>query len=144
MIYKSIFGLLFSLPLISAFICEQNYWQVLAEVRFSKTLDANGHEIDIPVFSARLQSYHGKEIMLEGYLIPLSETGAASYMFSKLPFNVCYFCGGAGPETVVELQTSKPIDFTSKRIACRGILLLNSKDPDHHIFILQNASIVTQ
>lgn len=120
-----------------------NFWHVLAEVQFVKSKDANGYEIEKPVFSKHLRSYQGKKITLKGYLIPMSEVnGKASYMLSSLPFNVCYFCGAAGPETVVELDTKEAIKFTTKQISIEGILSLNEHDIDHHIYIIKSSRLL--
>jgi hypothetical protein len=62
-------------------------------------------------------------------------------MLSSLPFSTCYFCGGAGPETVIEVETGEKIPFTIKPIQMEGILILNDQDPDHHIYRLISASL---
>src|SRR5262245_34882771 len=102
-------------------VAQENFWNTLAEVGFEKNKDANGYEIEKPLFSKHLKSYHGKKIRLRGYIIPLNEVNnAGTSMFSALPFNVCYFCGAAGPETVVELQVNQSIKFTSKPMTIEG------------------------
>jgi len=119
-----------------------NFWQVLAEVSFKSTQDANGYSIEKPLFSRYLQSFQGKKVTLKGYMIPLGESGGAGkFMLSALPFNVCYFCGAAGPETVIEIDTDEKIKFTTKQIIMEGVLFLNDKDPDHHIYILKSAKL---
>lgn len=124
---------------------QENFWNTLAEVGFEKGKDANGYEIEKPLFSKHLKSYNGKKIRLKGYIIPLNEVNnAATSMFSALPFNVCYFCGAAGPETVVELQTAQHVKFTSKPMIIEGILELNEKDPDHHIYIVKSATVIKE
>lgn len=135
------------LVIIFCFIASLTYaqeitgWQLLAEVTFeTKAADKNGFEVDLPKFSKRLKESDGKKITLQGYLIPLSELGGKQqYMLSSLPFNSCYFCGGAGPETVVELDSKEKINFVTKQITLEGTLTLNATNPDHHIFILKNA-----
>jgi hypothetical protein len=125
-------------------LAQENFWQVLAEVHFKQEKDGNGYEMDKPVFSNHLKSYQKKKIVLKGYIIPLEESGGnGKFMLSSLPFNVCYFCGAAGPETVVEIETTERIKFTTRQIAMQGILILNENDPDHHIYILRSAEIVT-
>jgi hypothetical protein len=120
---------------------ELNFWQVLAEVGFKKTQLATG-EME-PVFSNHLKTYHGKKIKLKGFVIPVSETGDESkFMLSSLPFNICYFCGAAGPETIVEVETNQKVKFTSAAIWMEGILFLNENDPDHHIYILKSAKTI--
>jgi hypothetical protein len=127
-----------------AFAQEISGWQLLAEVGFeTKPATQNGFEIDKPTFSKRLKEADGKKITLKGYLIPLSElNGKQQYMFSSLPFSSCYFCGGAGPETVIELDTKEKIKFVTKQITMEGTLILNASDPGHHIFILRNPKII--
>lgn len=124
-------------------VAQENFWQVLAEVHFKQEKDGNGYGMDIPVFSNHLKSYQKKKIVLKGYIIPLEESGGnGRFMLSSMPFNVCYFCGAAGPETVVEIETTEKIKFTTRQIAMQGILVLNDNDPDHHIYILRSAQIV--
>jgi len=120
---------------------ETDAWNILSEVRFeTKSTGDNGYEMDVPRFSDRLKSYNGKKITLKGYLIPLSETGdKQAYILSSLPFNSCYFCGGAGPETVIEIETKQTISFTTNQIVMEGIFVLNEKDLDHHMYILKQA-----
>lgn len=122
---------------------ESNFWHTLAEVHFVSEKDSRGYTVEKPVFSQNLRSYHGRQVKLKGYLIPLSESGGkGNFMLSALPFNVCYFCGAAGPETVVEVQSTQDFTFTTKRIQLQGTLHLNDTDPDHHIYILKTATLL--
>lgn len=120
---------------------ETDAWKILTEVRFeTKSTGEDGYEMDVPKFSDRLKGYNGKKITLKGYLIPLSEMGGKqAYMLSSLPFNSCYFCGGAGPETVIEIETKQTISFTTNQIVMEGVFVLNDKDFDHHMYILKQA-----
>lgn len=121
---------------------EKNFWHVLAEVGFRKETH-NGYEVEVPVFSNHVKSWNGKKVKLKGYVIPVGEVGDESkFMFSSLPFNVCYFCGAAGPETIVEVESAEKVTFTSQSIWMEGILQLNEKDPDRHIYILKAANII--
>jgi hypothetical protein len=119
---------------------QENFWHVLAQVSFEKVRDKDGYEIEKPLFSKELKSYHQKNILIKGYIIPVEELGGSGkFMLSLYPFNLCYFCGAAGPETVIEVESKEKIKFTTKQIALEGILILNEKDPDHHIYILKSA-----
>lgn len=121
---------------------DKNFWQTLAEVSFKKET-RNGYEFEVPQFSKYLKSWNGKKVRVKGYVIPVGEVGDASkFMFSSLPFNVCYFCGAAGPETIMEVETNEKIKFTSKSIWMEGVLILNDKDPDHHMYILKSATVI--
>jgi hypothetical protein len=126
------------------FIQEQNFWHVLAQVSFEKSRDKDGYEIEKPLFSKELKSFHQKKVQIKGYIIPVDEVGGSGkFMLSLYPFNLCYFCGAAGPETVVEVETIEKIKFTTKQITLEGTLILNEKDPDHHIYILKSAALKT-
>jgi hypothetical protein len=122
----------------------QNFWQVLAEVGFQTHKDANGTIIETPVFSKTLKSYNGKKIKLKGFVIPINEVGDQDkFMLSSLPFNICYFCGAAGPETVIEVDSEESIRFNSKAIWVEGYLYLNDTDPDHHMYVLKSAQQIS-
>ncbi len=127
-----------------SFAQEVDVWQVLSEVGFeTQPSRETGFEIESPKFSKRLWSYNGKVVRVKGYLIPMAELGGRNeYMLSSLPFNQCYFCGGAGPETVVEVQTKQNIKFVTRQIVLEGILFLNESDPDHHMYIIKNAKLI--
>lgn len=118
-----------------------NYWNELADVTFvSKQVD--GYEIELPKFGSKAIALQGKKIFVKGYLIPLSESGDnGKYMFSSLPFNSCFFCGSAGPETVIELLPKQKIKFSDNAIVVEGVLFLNDKDINHHMYMLKDAIV---
>jgi hypothetical protein len=135
---------LFAVMSLSTIAQTQNFWQVLAEVGFNSKTDKNGYVVERPVFSNSLKKWNGKKVKLKGYVIPVSEIGDQDkFILSALPFNVCYFCGAAGPETVIEVETEEKIRFSSKAIWMEGVLHLNDKDPDHHMFILKSARSIS-
>jgi hypothetical protein len=122
----------------------QNFWQVLAEVGFQTRKDASGTIIETPVFSKNLKSFNGKKIKLKGFIIPINEVGDQDkFMLSSLPFNVCYFCGAAGPETVVEVECDESVRFNTKAIWIEGYLYLNDSDPDHHMYVIKSAQLIS-
>ncbi len=127
---------------LGAYAQETDAWQILSDVTFETKTD-NNLEMDVPKFGKRAQSLQGKRITLNGYLVPLSEYGGNNeFMLSSLPLNACFFCGGAGPETIVELKVKESLKFTTARITMAGTLVLNDRDPDHHIYILKDATII--
>jgi hypothetical protein len=122
----------------------KNFWQILAEVGFQTHKDAAGSIVETPVFSKNLKSFHGKKIKLKGFVIPINEVDDKDkFMLSSLPFNICYFCGAAGPETVIEVESNDNIRFNSKAIWVEGVLYLNDSDPDHHMYVLREAQLVS-
>ena len=53
-----------------------------------------------------LKDVANKKITIKGYFLDLDPNGEW-YILSKNPFATCFFCGKAGPETVLELLVFK-------------------------------------
>jgi len=104
-------------------------------------MDKSGkYEIDFPVFGNTVKAMANKEIVLKGYIIPLEELQGQNYfVFSALPYSMCFFCGNAGPETVIEVKTKAAIPFSDKQISIKGKLQINESNPDHLMYILNEA-----
>ncbi len=142
---RILFTIQFLFCLWSPAVAQENFWHVLAEVGFNTKMDATGeYEIEVPDFSKYLKSFNNKQVKLKGYIIPLSELGGQSeFMLSSLPFSMCYFCGSAGPETVIEIESKEKIKFTTSQVTMEGTLILNATDPDHHMYILKSAKLIS-
>ncbi|MEO7992527.1 MAG: hypothetical protein ABI663_23450 [Chryseolinea sp.] len=117
-------------------------WPKLYNITFEKAKDELG-SFDKPVFTPEVKSLNGKSIILPGYMVPF-ESGMKGnhFMFSSMPLNACFFCGVGGPETVVEIFSSSNVNYSEKPIEIKGVLKLNSTDPDKMIYIIENAEIL--
>ncbi len=107
-----------------------NMWKTLAGITYIKKYDDFlGFKVDFPVFSEEVEALDGKEITIRGYIIPIEGYKShKEFIFSAYPYNMCFFCGGAGPETVMEIQAAEPIKYTAEPIVIRGKLKLNDED----------------
>lgn len=114
-------------------------WPKLYNIQYVKTKDKLG-EYDKPVFSNDAKALDGKIVTLPGYMIPF-ENGikGTTFILSSLPINACFFCGVGGPESVVEINAKQPVSFNEKPIEIKGILRLNSTDPDRMIYRIEQA-----
>ncbi len=106
-------------------------WNTFAQVTFHREYsEAFGFEVNVkpPEFSKELLALNGKEIRVKGYVIPV-DVELGMYMVSANPFANCFFCGNAGPETVVELfQSGKfPRFKTDQMVTFKGILQINTQ-----------------
>jgi hypothetical protein len=119
-------------------------WQTLAKITYTKQYDElMGFKVDVPVFSADVKALAGKEVTLKGYIIPVEGyKGHKEFIFSAFPYNMCFFCGGAGPETVMEVFAKEPIQYQAESITLKGRLKLNDKDINQLMYILENAVLV--
>lgn len=122
---------------------QTNYWEVLSKVDVIKSYDQMlGYEVDIPIFHEAIKELEGERISLTGYMMPVDSKRSDYILLSSLPYANCFFCGGAGPETVVEVNLMEEISYTKKLIKIEGYLELNDQDPLHLFYILTGARLV--
>jgi len=136
--------LLLILPLITSAQTKENVWKSLADVAIEDRYDASmGYEVSYPVFGERAQPLDGQQIVVKGYMIPFEAYLKPKYfILSALPIAACFFCGGAGPETVMEVFSQDNIELSSEVIQLRGKLELNADNPDRMMYILRDAELL--
>lgn len=121
----------------------QNPWDLLGTTTIRQGHDSFLDEpIDLPVFPEKLKKWDGKEITLEGYIIPLKQGSQDYFVLSRFPYQSCFFCGAAGPETVVEVYSDREVRFTDEKVSVTGMLELNEDDPLHLFFLIRNCTVV--
>ena len=120
-------------------------WATLADVDFK---DVYVEELDAyywkPTFGPSVEAIKGTEVFITGYLIPV-DYDEDFYVLSRYPFANCFFCGGAGPESVVDLRfPGKTRAYkTDERLTFKGTLALNSDDIYQMNYILEDATEYT-
>lgn len=118
-------------------------WKTLSDVNFvDKYFELEGGYYLHPKFGESVKALEGTEVYLKGYILALDpETGY--YLLSSNPYSSCFFCGGAGPETVVELE----FRYIPKRlemdqvVTIRGKLKLNSDNIYQCNYIFEEADL---
>jgi len=76
-------------------------WGYLGDVKYEvKYSEELGYNLHIATFGKSIADLDGKEVIISGHMIPLDPMGI-SYVLSQNPNSSCFFCGGAGPETVL-------------------------------------------
>ena len=119
-------------------------WEKLTDVRFTKKLNKDVSMYFLyPTFGQTVRNLQNKEIQIKGYMIPVDETENV-YVLSSQPMAACFFCGGAGPESIMELQfKNRRRKFRTDEVkTVRGMLQLNNSDIEHLNYILKNAEVV--
>jgi len=131
----------------SALGFEELTWEDLTDVEFK---DVYVEELDAyywkPIFGTSVQNLEGKKFHITGYVIPV-DIDEDFYVLSRYPFANCFFCGGAGPETVVDLQFTghSPREYaTDERLTFAGELKLNSDDVYQMNYIIVGAHEYTR
>jgi len=121
-----------------------NLWKTLSKITYEKKFDELlGFKVDVPVFSQEIQDLEGKVVEVSGYIVPVEGYKShTEFVFSAYPYNMCFFCGGAGPETVMEVTSIEPIKYSTERVKLRGKLALNSDDINRLMYVLTEAELV--
>ncbi len=95
-----------------------------------------------PEYTETLKQWDGKVVMLSGYIVPL-DVQLQTYVLSAFPLQQCFFCGGAGPETVVQLyfKDAPPRLLTDQYVVLIGRLELNQQKPGSFFFSLYETKL---
>ena len=123
---------------------DENVWKTLSKITYKKEYDEFlGFKIDKPVFAAQVEELEGKEITVKGYIIPVEGYKSHNeFIFSAYPYNMCFFCGGAGPETVMEVESLEAVEYTAEQVVLKGKLKLNADDVNRLMYLLVDATKV--
>lgn len=120
---------------------EELTWKALTDVEFE---DVYVEELDAyywkPTFGEGVIAMKGRDVYITGYIIPV-DYDENFYVLSRYPFANCFFCGGAGPESVVDLRfkDENRVYQTDERLTFRGSLALNADDVYQMNYILIDA-----
>lgn len=121
-------------------------WEVLRDVTFKKKWYAEESVYMLyPTFGQGIQKLNGKTVDLTGYVLPV-DLESNIYVLSAFPYSACFFCGGAGPESVVSLKFKKSDKKfkTDERRTFRGTLKLNADNIYELNYILADAEMIAQ
>ena len=116
-------------------------WKTLTDVEFK---DVFVEELDTyywkPTFGESVKAMEGEEVFITGYILPV-DIDDDYYVLSRYPFANCFFCGGAGPESIIDLRFKKDNRKfkTDERLTFKGILKLNATDIYSMNYILLDA-----
>ena len=124
---------------------EKLSWKNLDSLKIEYYFDADyGDYLGKPTFSKESMVWNGKNVIIEGYWIPVSEIGDSTVsVLSALPYAQCFFCSGAEIETVMQIKAEGNIKRmeTDEKVALKGNLLLNSDNPMELYYQLVNATL---
>lgn len=115
------------------------HWDTLKDVTFEVRYNKQ-YQLDIkyPVFGSGVQKLKGKDLYITGYMIPLNP-GAGLYAISKNNYASCFFCGRAGPESIISLKfkTTPRRYKTDEYLTVKGRMELNDSNIRDFIYIFR-------
>lgn len=116
-------------------------WKLLGDIKFVKKEHPDYGEVMFPIVNAKLKGLQKKKVTISGFIVPIDNT---NYAISKNVFASCFFCGQAGPETIMGIKFK---DFkgrlkTDQYVTITGVLRVNEDNVDEWIYNLDQAVIV--
>mgnify|MGYP000957586356 CR=1 FL=1 len=115
-------------------------WSQLGQIDFTKKKDRVYGEVMFPVINTNLKKLQGKKISAKGFIVPIDNK---SYALSKNVFAQCFFCGNAGPETImgIKFKGATPKLKTDTYVTIEGTFRYNDNNVDDWIYHIENAVI---
>lgn len=118
-------------------------WTNLMDITFKDIyLEKDDIYVYYPLFGEKQKKHDGQTIQITGYIIPI-DVEQNQYVLSAFPFSACFFCGNAGPESVMAIyfDGNTRVFNTDERLKLEGTLELNDTDVDELVYVLRNARV---
>ena len=130
----------------SLYAQENVSWEELADVEWSEQYDSTtAVSLLIADFGPEALKHQNKEVYISGYVIPLDALGI-QFALSRTNYASCFFCGQAGPETVMDLIVtpgSIPVTrYNNHLLKFKGTLILQEVNPNGFNYQLVKAELI--
>lgn len=117
-------------------------WKLLGAIKFVKKQHKDYPEgVMFPIINSTLKAKNKKKIAMSGFIVPIDNT---TYALSKNVFASCFFCGQAGPETImgIKFKGATPKLKTDQYVTLEGNFRVNENDIEDWIYHIDEAVIV--
>ena len=116
-------------------------WKDLEDVSFEEQyVESYQDWFLVPTFGESVKKLENTTVSIKGYLVPIDLDGKI-YALSAYPYSSCFFCGAAGPESVMTLlfDGDPPKRYKIDDVATfKGELHLNKHNPEEFIYVLKH------
>ncbi|MFL9845825.1 hypothetical protein [Flavobacterium rhizosphaerae] len=119
-------------------------WKLLGQIQYIKKPSADYPEgVMYPLINSTLKAKNHKQVVMSGFVIPIDNK---SYALSKNVFASCFFCGQAGPETImgIKMKDSSKKFKTDQYVTLKGNFRYNDNDVDDWIYHIEDAVVVSK
>lgn len=116
-------------------------WKLLNQLEYKEDNHEAYGVVMMPVFSKNVLAYHKKKVVIKGYILPVDRK---SYALSKNVYASCFFCGKAGPETIIGLNFPEPPGRIKMDTyaTVTGTLIVNGTNVEDWMYSLQDVEIL--
>jgi len=128
-------------PVAALAVADTLSWKLLSQIKYVKKPSPDYPEgVMFPVINPTLKGKNKKPIVMSGFIIPIDNK---NYALSKNVFASCFFCGQAGPETIMGIKFKNPGMKlkTDQYVTLQGTFRYNDNDVDDWIYHIENAVI---
>lgn len=116
-------------------------WSLLGKIKYENRPHKDYPEgVMYPIVNDELKAKKGKKISISGFIIPIDNE---NYALSKNVFAQCFFCGQAGPETImgIKFKDLKKRLKTDQYVTLEGTFRYNETDVEDWIYHIEDAII---
>jgi len=124
------------------FVSDTLNWKQLGAIKFVKKQHKDYPEgVMFPLVNSTLKAKNKKRVAISGFIVPIDNT---TYALSKNVFASCFFCGQAGPETImgIKFKGGTPKLKTDQYVTLEGNFRVNETDIEDWIYHVEDAVIV--
>jgi len=143
-VLRNIRLIIFLLAISAPAIAQQEItWEMLTDVTYSNVFNNESDDfLNYPEFGESVKALDGKEVFIRGYMLPLDPQHEVNIL-SRYAFAACFFCGNAGPESVIELRlkSDQPEFRMDQLLYMKGRLRLNQDNMFECTYILEDAEV---
>jgi len=119
-------------------------WKLLGQIKYVKKPSKDYPEgVMFPIINPTLKAKNARTIYMTGFIVPIDNK---NYALSKNVFASCFFCGQAGPETIMGIKFKNPATKlkTDQYVTLQGTFRANDTDVDDWIYHIENAVVVSK
>jgi hypothetical protein len=114
-------------------------WEVVSRIKH-KVIDDYEY---YPIFTDEMKALEGRTLTLKGYMVPIKEGfHHTSFLLSVLPISQCFFCGKNGIPMMIEVQLKKPVSYSEKVIAVKGVMKLRQVNAAYNCPVVLNGAVI--
>ena len=116
-------------------------WKLLGQIKYFKKPHKEYGEVDFPIINTTVKKLDKKKIYMSGFIVPIDNK---NYALSKNVFASCFFCGKAGPETImgIHFKGILPKLKTDQYVTIEGTLRLNDNNVEDWIYNVDDVKII--
>lgn len=115
-------------------------WNITNDIKLEQCFYEDiGEYYWCPEFGSIMKGLEGKTVALKGYVLPMD---GGFFVLSMKPMASCFFCGGSGPQSIVDLKFNSPRAFKmDTHLTFKGTLRLNNTNLEELFYILDDADV---